>query len=105
MKKELKERWIAALRSGEYKQGNSYLRHDNNYCCLGVLCDIEGVPFSDNQGYCFNSGDVRTAFLPNNFLSDYNLPYNYAKRLAAMNDAGKSFEEIADFIYNYISED
>lgn len=29
--------WIAALRSGDYEQGQSCLRsHDNKYCCLGV---------------------------------------------------------------------
>lgn len=41
MNKEIKEKWVAALRSGEYKQGTGCL-HDTNdsYCCLGVLCDL-----------------------------------------------------------------
>ena len=34
------QKWIAALRSGEYKQGRSYLRDGAEYCCLGVLCDV-----------------------------------------------------------------
>ena len=38
--KEVKEKWLAALRSGEYKQGRNALRRNNNFCCLGVLCDI-----------------------------------------------------------------
>ncbi len=41
MKKAIKALWIAALRSGEYKQGVNYLRDtDNNFCCLGVLCNL-----------------------------------------------------------------
>ena len=34
-------RWVAALRSGTYQQGQRVLRNDHNgYCCLGVLCDL-----------------------------------------------------------------
>lgn len=45
MKKEIKAKWIAALRSGEYKQGHGRLLSINNkdeqcFCCLGVLCDL-----------------------------------------------------------------
>lgn len=44
----IKEKWVAALRSGDYKQGKKVLHNEDNntYCCLGVLCDIavaEGV--------------------------------------------------------------
>jgi len=39
--KELIKRWIEALRSGEYQQGRLSLRNiSNQFCCLGVLCDI-----------------------------------------------------------------
>lgn len=41
MDTRIKYEWIEALRSGEYKQGRGTLRsYDNQYCCLGVLCDI-----------------------------------------------------------------
>lgn len=41
MKEEIKNKWVAALRSGEYKQGNGRLRDSaNGFCCLGVLCDL-----------------------------------------------------------------
>ena len=49
---EVKEKWLTALRSGDYTQGRHYLateREDGSgfdFCCLGVLCDIavkEGV--------------------------------------------------------------
>ncbi len=37
----IKNKWIEALKSGEYKQGTGRLRKtDNRYCCLGVLCDV-----------------------------------------------------------------
>lgn len=39
--KNLVKKWVAALRSGKYKQGKGVLRSEKgNYCCLGVLCDI-----------------------------------------------------------------
>lgn len=48
MNPEIKAKWVAALRSGDYKQGTGVLRSEwDEYCCLGVLCDIaekEGVP-------------------------------------------------------------
>jgi hypothetical protein len=31
---------VAALRSGKYSRGTSRLKSNNNYCCLGVLCDL-----------------------------------------------------------------
>lgn len=40
MHAEIKKRWQEALRSGEYKQGAGSLRVDEQYCCLGVLCDL-----------------------------------------------------------------
>ena len=38
--KERIKRFIAALRSGKYKQGKGRLRQDNRFCCLGVACDV-----------------------------------------------------------------
>ena len=32
--------WIAALRSGQYKQGQYYLESCGKFCCLGVLCHM-----------------------------------------------------------------
>ena len=45
MNPEVKEKWLAALRSGEYQHGKNRLVTVNEegkltYCCLGVLCDI-----------------------------------------------------------------
>lgn len=36
LKKSDKKKWVKALRSGEYIQGNGTLFYDDKYCCLGV---------------------------------------------------------------------
>lgn len=40
MNPEIKARWTAALRSGEYPQAKAFLRIPEGFCCLGVLCDL-----------------------------------------------------------------
>lgn len=41
MKKKIALKWVEALRSGEYVQGEGELRSSNNsFCCLGVLCNL-----------------------------------------------------------------
>lgn len=50
MNKEIKEKWITALKSGDYAKGINQLKTENydsdlnktgdSYCCLGVLCDL-----------------------------------------------------------------
>jgi hypothetical protein len=39
------KRWIDALRSGRYKQGESMLYNNttHGYCCLGVLARLQGA--------------------------------------------------------------
>lgn len=43
MNKTTRDELCAALRSGKYKQGWHYLRRDDSYSCLGVLCDISNA--------------------------------------------------------------
>lgn len=45
LKPEVKKKWLAALRSGDYQQVKHKLRVETedgkpSFCCLGVLCDI-----------------------------------------------------------------
>jgi hypothetical protein len=41
MIKEIADRWVEALRSGNYPQGRWELHTDDDrYCCLGVLCEL-----------------------------------------------------------------
>jgi hypothetical protein len=57
MNREIKKRWVAALRSGKYRQSCGHLREDDCYCALGVLCDLfvqehehEGVSWDKTLG-------------------------------------------------------
>jgi hypothetical protein len=41
MPRDIRDQWLAALRSGEYKQGFGRLKSDNGgYCCLVVLQQV-----------------------------------------------------------------
>ena len=89
MDKELRDRWVAALRSGRYKQGKWDLRDGDKFCCLGVLADLvdpegwEGCSWND----CF-------VYVPSTIL-----PEDKCRVLAVMNDhQSLSFSEIADYI-------
>ena len=67
MNADLKARWLAALRSGEYKRGSSTLKRAINrgghftgryeHCCLGVLCEIVGVPLVRLDPSDFSMGE------------------------------------------------
>jgi len=46
MDKEVKQKWVDALRSGKYKQGQGYLRTPDGYCCLGVLCEVLNAEYT-----------------------------------------------------------
>ena len=69
MNPEIKQRWVEALRSGDYKQGFEVL-HDRNdcFCVLGVLADIavkDGVTSWRAAGNSYACGDQGlTCFLP-----------------------------------------
>jgi hypothetical protein len=105
---DLRKKWVDALRSGDYKQGKHYLRSgDDSFCCLGVLCDIMGLPTSkqDGQGpYAYESkGGNYTAYLSPTIIEQVGLNnvtgrINTGASLANMNDAGSSFEDIAAVI-------
>jgi hypothetical protein len=98
---DFKKRWIAALRSGEYKQGKHKLHRteDGSYCCLGVACKISGVSNEVLSQYVY-TGIIDTLYpglipkvIVKGFINDV------AHELANMNDKeGKSFSEIADYI-------
>lgn len=56
MEQALKDRWVTALRSGDYEQTNGYLRREDGegkigYCCLGVLKDIQGCTWKAATTY------------------------------------------------------
>lgn len=40
MNEIVKQKWVAALRSGEFQQCRGTLRKGDSYCCLGVLSEL-----------------------------------------------------------------
>lgn len=67
MNPEIKERWVAALRSGNYRQGTEKLAHQMTrtmpmkHCCLGVLCELaieDGIIEAQSSRYGV-SGQMR----------------------------------------------
>lgn len=91
MDAQLKEKWVEALRSGKYSQTMRQLKDDTGFCCLGVLCDIQGADFDAiREEY----GTLSLSVNPAKYLKDI----NNVSFLSLMNDDGKSFSEIADYI-------
>lgn len=100
-----KTKWVAALRSGEYEQGESYLEWDDKFCCLGVLCKVNGVPTLKLE----DDIDIPMEFIPSTakkVIPEFLLGSGeFPELLAKMNDGNKannvkkhSFLEIADYI-------
>ena len=98
MNKELLKRWVAALRSGEYKQGAEYLRqYDENgnavaFCCLGVLQSIE-PRIKQMEG---SDEELLDPVSLKEFLGVYGNEGFVQAHYALMNDRGVPFSEIAD---------
>lgn len=98
----MKQRWVSALRSGEYEQGRGTFRQDNKYCCLGVLAEIDGQ-LEENGS--LKDHPYSDSYFPD-FLSEYyglNGMYIDGRIiqnvLVQMNDVFlNSFNEIADWI-------
>lgn len=91
--KEAVEKWIAALRSGKYAQGNGFARSivagQDRYCCLGVLADAVGE--TPCVGAVMPSPKVLEYVRVGTGLSPW--------AFVALNDMHRStFDEIADVI-------
>lgn len=109
MKADVKQKWLEALRSGDYQQGKNVLRSSfgpaNTYCCLGVLCDIlpqaEWKPYN-GRWRIWHGFEIEESYVPQNLASELELTHPHQRILARMNDEGRSFEEIADYIEEYV---
>lgn len=91
MRQTLKEKWIKALESGEYKQGQGVLvrgyQDNKTFCCLGVLCDITDSRLRQNT------------YMPGTAtLKKCGLSFKTANLLASKNDRGESFKKIARWL-------
>lgn len=100
MNPELKSEWVAALRSGKYRQARGHIcasssRLDSfGFCCLGVLLSVHqrrtpGQPvFQTPNVYAYVE---ETLLQTEQFVA--------VDKLVSMNDAQrKSFAEIADWV-------
>ena len=126
MNKKVMKKWIKALRSGKYKQGQGTLKHyDTNaqarHCCLGVLCELyndqmrkdKKKTLSEKTLYhdSFTHGVVEfnrsRDYLPKKVVDwadmNDNLGWFYDQGnrddcLSDLNDDGKKFKTIANII-------
>ena len=111
MNTQIKELWLASLRSGEYTQCQGQLKDYRGYCCLGVLTDLylkehnkeweyneEISCYQHEQSFGVLNKDVRIwAGL------EFQNPKISGKHLSDYNDLfGYNFNEIADLIENYL---
>ncbi len=135
------EEWVEALRSGKWQQTQNELWDDSSsgysaeevegrgeqigYCCLGVLCKLNGI--NNHETAELDGIEIEytngSAIHPRRFnelvgLELRSVPYidydgeygtevidvessfaaSYASVLAGLNDSGSTFEEIADTI-------
>lgn len=122
MNPTVKAAWVAALRSGKYKQGSGGLKGVGSgcflgFCCLGVLCDlaaVEGIgrwhegEETATADFC-TPGGVSDAYLPDLVVTwagatsmdpEVSHPsHGGPTTLSSLNDTEKfTFGQIADVI-------
>lgn len=104
-------KWVAALRSGEYRQTMGGLQRDGRFCCLGVACFLfdkanPGVLEVSEQGG-WTAYDGASADLPERVQTWLGVAHSFGQfqkddesfdYVSGWNDDGRSFSEIADLI-------
>ena len=105
MKQEIKKKWIAALRSGEYQQTCEVLRNEDGFCCLGVLTDLyikenslewKKEPSGD---YSFKNEEALPPSVVREWAGMENWQTAHGYLYYQLNDEeGYTFEQIADII-------
>lgn len=112
MNPEIKEKWLTALRSGDYVQGKGCLCRveedgSKTYCCLGVLTDLYiqemGLGWGRGVSYLHFDGE---AVLPPSVMnwssvSDSGLFYSEEGEkgeLTTVNDASDNFDKVIQII-------
>ena len=112
MNTDVKDLWVAALRSGTYTQTTGELQNAYGFCCMGVLCDLyfqkvggNWTPSEDEEMIVFTDEDGNTNFgtCPDGVMEWSGLkeenPYVSGRHLSDWNDEEKiSFDEIANLI-------
>jgi len=105
--KAFKKKWVAALRSGKYKQGigSLYDANEDTYCCLGVagkICgiDVPNLTYWDSKKI---NKSIIAKGLPKILIGDNN---DLVSKLSNWNDGEGgpkwSFKKIAAYIERYL---
>ena len=113
MNPQIKQKWVSALRSGEYQQTQRRLHDENGFCCLGVLCDLY---LKENNLEWEPSTHYKNAYMFQDMVAV--LPLSVEKwagvgegnplvndgdsSLVELNDSGSTFNEIADVIEDHL---
>lgn len=103
---EFKAQWLAALRSGEFKQGKHALcritPEGDEYCCLGVAHELIHGPEAWGAPSLLLNGchseKRRSVHGNSGWFTPPGLGEGAKNALAGMNDSGATFDEIADYI-------
>jgi hypothetical protein len=100
MKHITREEWIEALESGKYQQASGVLmsHKGDGFCCIGVACDLAGVPRDELKGRSISHFDFLCSAKPGQLFVDLGLTARQCFQLAQANDRGHSFINIADRI-------
>lgn len=92
------KKWVATLRSGEYKQTKGRLADDFGHCCLGVACEL-AIEAGVINSYHKEKGSLPSLVKDWLGLRHWSGRYQGENRfLANDNDRGQSFSQIADII-------
>ncbi len=115
MNKAVVKKWIKALRSGDYKQSRGWIRCEDTYCVLGVLCDLhikefdnsfgewEEYEFANNRRQMYSYQGVSRE-LPALVDLWAELPHKVVSCLMEANDEGVGFKELANYIENEVKQ-
>lgn len=102
------KKWIKALRSGRYKQGQEtlYNKVDKTYCCLGVYARVNKMKGHRNMGRFVDEDEPEgPVHIYGSFRSLSSKEFPDIYELIDLNDVeGKTFEEIADYIEDYFKD-
>lgn len=110
MHKEWAKRWVRALISGSYPQTKHCLRDGTGYDPLGVLADISGLGYYSDvpvepgeerkpRGFLlYDDGEAAPPTVLGQLETLAELKFNTIGTIAAMNDGGVPFNELAVFI-------
>jgi hypothetical protein len=106
----IKDMWVKALKSGEFKQGREFLEKDGKYCALGILSllslveghctynEVNGLGRFDNKRFTLSYNTLTWARMD---LEDFKAEVIYEGEVTSigdLNDRGLSFKELARII-------